>query len=514
MIKCSIFGWKSSMYLLETIESRASFMIEELERRIMLAVIPAFDDVPFTRDGGNGRVLVSAWTQGGAAIVLRVMSDGSLDHAFGGGDGMVFLDGAGWIDDLRVQGDGKILVLTAPPGHRAAVLYRLNPDGQPDQTFGTHGSVILYGETPILGQVDVEKNGRILVAEVERDLITEGSNVGIWRFTETGQLDSSFSEAGRAVIHSPVKLWYVASLTDQRSGKIDLVLTPDSLVRGGAFVRLLPNGSLDRSFAQGGITAVIVRYRIDIESDPLSNEKLLTVEQNDDLIDQPAMVLRQYDLDGRLDPTFGDQGVRIFPGIYTALVYSPPLGIGPRRTALGLLISEGSDDSLNVLMINRDGSPDTNFADGGWFLVQKNSLEMMGMGMDVSPGEDGGLLVTHLRGGYFEGRPSELVITSLDREGQRRATFGADGQIVLDIDRSIVPPIDLVQESLDASSSNPRHQDGRADDAGGTLDQTVFSVQVSPFSTQSLRDDDGEALLDISPRSALLGQTEDDLFAE
>src|SRR3712207_6425002 len=84
-----------------------------------------------------------------AAAAQAPVQDGSLDMTFGG-DGIVLTD-VGPSDDIglqiALQADDKIVIAgwiidDESISDRDYGLIRLHPDGTPDTTFGTNGSVI------------------------------------------------------------------------------------------------------------------------------------------------------------------------------------------------------------------------------------------------------------------------------------------------------------------------------------------------------------------------------------
>ena len=159
--------------------------------------------------------LVAAGTAGsgqGAAptqdtfVISRFTPAGAFDQSFGD-HGVVAAvvplpSGAqdAELTDAVVEPDGRILVAGVvrftTPGHASVVLYRVNPDGSPDASFGTGGFV--QDAVPAATSADVHAialtaDGSILVAG-QRD-----SRFSVARLKPDGTLDPAFGTNGLAV---------------------------------------------------------------------------------------------------------------------------------------------------------------------------------------------------------------------------------------------------------------------------------------------------------------------------
>lgn len=175
----------------------------------------------------DGKILVI-----GSSGLVRYNTDGSLDTSFGTG-GIVPTAGTSWV---AVQADGRIV--TAGPELR-----RFNADGTPDLSFGTSGVI----EGSNVSQFALQPDGKIVAVN---------GNV-VWRYNPDGSVDWSFA-GGRTV----------APATSAASeGRDTIALAPDgkivwvgSLPYGGGTaieaVRFNTDGSLDTSFATGGIAII------------------------------------------------------------------------------------------------------------------------------------------------------------------------------------------------------------------------------------------------------------------
>ncbi|MBS1793890.1 MAG: hypothetical protein JSS81_08545 [Acidobacteria bacterium] len=137
--------------------------------------------------------------------VLRLTADGALDGSFDS-DGKIVLNilGVESATSLAIQPDGRILVFgnTGPglgQGSNAALL-RFNPDGSPDDSFGSGGRIVVAAASAV--KIALQPDGKILAAVI--DYQPESfSKFGLWRFLANGSFDAGFSDDGRTRFNRP-----------------------------------------------------------------------------------------------------------------------------------------------------------------------------------------------------------------------------------------------------------------------------------------------------------------------
>ena len=167
-------------------------------------------------------------------VLERANPDGSLDTSFGD-RGTVFYPGISFTTFrfIAVGSDDRI-VLTGQ-SDTGSVLYRLNPDGSPDLTFG--GGEVHIGLNISAAVLAIQPDGMVLIGGSES---SGNGDFAIARFRADGDLDTSFGDAGEIV-------------TDIASGSndsiSDIVIQADGgIVAGGAsaghlaLARYLPGG--------------------------------------------------------------------------------------------------------------------------------------------------------------------------------------------------------------------------------------------------------------------------------
>lgn len=188
-------------------------------------------------------------TQGFAA---RFLSDGTLDTSFGtAGFYRMDMDQQTYAFSIALQNDGKVLFGGGfPPmtvgGTGAALAIRLNTDGSPDPAWG-NGGILRIDGTP-------QSSNQFLSLAIQRDgrvLATTGDNL-IYRFNGDGSFDMSFNGTGfhgPAIVEpgsssNPTK---VLTLAGGRIMVVGLVSLSTS-----SFSRFSADGTLDNTFSADG----------------------------------------------------------------------------------------------------------------------------------------------------------------------------------------------------------------------------------------------------------------------
>ena len=203
----------------------------------------------------------------GLFAVARYLPDGQLDRSVSG-DGRVSLD-LGYGDDIAravaVLPRGKILVAGQGTRNRGLTeddfaLVRLRRDGARDPTFSGDGVCLInFGARrfDISYSLDVQEDGRILVAGSSADERDAHPRVAIARLDPDGSLDGGFGNGGLLRFRPGPYGGYAAAVLQHPDGRI--------LVAGRRFVdgqhdasdwmvlRHQAGGSLDPSFGEGGM---------------------------------------------------------------------------------------------------------------------------------------------------------------------------------------------------------------------------------------------------------------------
>jgi uncharacterized delta-60 repeat protein len=322
--------------------------------------------------------------------IARFHADGSLDTSFGN-NGLTETHVSNTADEAEcaiVQPDGKILVGGSVGNGANIALVRYNADGSLDSSFGTGGILITSVITPNPGpqSVALQADGKILVAgeidTVQVTLPAPGGSYqstvtrsGVVRYNADGSLDQSFGTGGELIFSFGNPGAMANAVAVQPDGKFVVVGTSSETrqvvgmvgtsINGSPFTfvptapyaetdsfftvaRYNQDGSLDATFAQGGVSQLLLR---DVPYSSGGHADGVTVEANGKIVVTGAVdpvlffhadiywvgmppytdppqppntgpVTVQYNPDGTLDTSFGVGGILFGP-----LAPPPPLPV-------------------------------------------------------------------------------------------------------------------------------------------------------------------------------------------
>lgn len=296
--------------------------------------------------------------------------DAQIDPTFGT-NGLVTINSS-QVDvplETFVLPDGKFLVVNR--GGDIAFSYyfiKYNADGTPDTNYGTGGSVQLTvpasgSGTPKLNKAVRQPDGKIILAG------QDSSDGIVLRYNENGSLDTSFASGG---VHRP-------SFPDSNDGINSAIIQTDGKILIGGFTT---NSSVNRLF------------------------------------------LMRYLLNGTVDSTFGTNGSIIHETIasnfYTTMCVQMFLQSTGKILCSNGNVSSGANSS--VRRFNSDGSIDNTFAvitTRGWNAVQP----------------DDKILVAHLsqRNESLERTHFDGVIIRYNADGTLDTGFGGGGTTYIDL---------------------------------------------------------------------------------
>ena len=313
------------------------------------------------------------------ALAFRVGA-GGRDRSFDG-DGIrpLNLTGVEIATGVAIQPDGKIVVAGQTSLSSDAAVWRLNPDGSPDNSFHNDGiRNLTFGGVEALTDVAIQPDGKIVVAgqtNIEQ-------NAAVWRLNPDGTPDNSFDNDGRRAINSGgVETGQALAL--QPDGKI---VVAGSAGDDGAVYRLNADGSLDNGFDGDGARGV---------GSPAQIENLFDVAIQPDgkivvsgrTFNGDNVLVARLGADGTPDPAFGVGGERAVANPGNDLAFA----IAVQPDGKLLIAGRSSNDGL-LLRLNADGTSDETFAPGGVFeltsLVTANAIARQADGKIVVAGED------------------------------------------------------------------------------------------------------------------------------
>ncbi|HWE34482.1 MAG TPA: hypothetical protein VG410_13405, partial [Solirubrobacteraceae bacterium] len=326
------------------------------------------------------------------AVLAEVASSalatpGALDPSFGR-RGMVAEPYGEWVAAVAaaVQPDGKIVTVgeaELSDKRYALISTRMLRNGRLDPSYGSGGWVVLsFGGVGGGNAITILPNGEILLAGAARTAKKAPLGFAVVKLEPDGQLDKSFGNGGAAIV--PIGTGAIVNAIGVRpDGKIVLGGTAELSYPRFAVVRLNPDGTLDRSFGDGGVVTLSepgAAWGMGLRKDGsivlagtstagvggglydlLTSVGLGGVARH--LLAGAQYMAAALTPDGRLDPGFGQNGVVQFgigtEALCTALAVQPDGGVvlaGSAFTTTGV--------SATVQLLP-DGSLDHSFGVGG-----------------------------------------------------------------------------------------------------------------------------------------------------
>lgn len=239
-----------------------------------------------------------------------------------------------------------------------------------------------------------------------------------------GELDPSFGTGGK--VQSPIgPESYGGGVAVQSDGKILAVGTPEES-QGFSVARLLPDGSPDPSWGEGGVvTTPLGKFASAFDVAVQPDGKIVVVGEAPGAVNEDFAIVR-YRSNGELDPSFGEGGIVILP-VGTEGDQGRVVAVGPggRIAVVGISDLPGFRNAVGVAMLESDGNPEAAFAGDGTTLVQTESGEDdRGEGVDFQ--SDGKIVIADSTGaGIGDG----FTVIRLGLDGEPDPSFGGDGVV-------------------------------------------------------------------------------------
>jgi uncharacterized delta-60 repeat protein len=277
----------------------------------------------------DGKIVVAGgafplFTFAGDFKVVRYNPNGSLDTSFGAG-GIVtttFPEGS-YAFDVALQPDGKIIAagtvfVDFNPGDASNTdfaLARYNPDGTPDASFGSGGTVM----TDFVG---AEDDAFSILVQLDGKIIAVGSanspatfyDFAAARYLANGTLDSTFGTGGRVQTdfgdHNFDRARSAALQADGRIVAAGFAISQNGGVQNFAVARYTSNGVLDTTFSRDGKTQIDFGNCCQSANKVLlqSDGKIITVGYANTEDPDSDFLLARLNPRGSLDSTFGIGG--------------------------------------------------------------------------------------------------------------------------------------------------------------------------------------------------------------
>jgi uncharacterized delta-60 repeat protein len=197
-------------------------------------------------------------------ILFKLTPAGAPDLSFGQG-GYQFLEPLAegmWtgLYDVIIQPDGKIVTMTSGLDNQTyqndvIMMWRNNPDGTPDNTFGTNGRAVTAEANVNLTSIAMVRlsTGKFVVSVTRND---NGMKPWLYRFNPDGSLDPGFTDANNfpgGIQPTPGEGVGIAGALELAGNDMVYItgLTNIAGTNHNYMARLKPDGTLDPAFASG-----------------------------------------------------------------------------------------------------------------------------------------------------------------------------------------------------------------------------------------------------------------------
>ncbi|RYE21626.1 MAG: hypothetical protein EOP51_15190 [Sphingobacteriales bacterium] len=354
-----------------------------------------------------------------------------LDHSFGtnGCVSNLSVTPNSRVNDIEIQPDGKIVGILY--NSLKFQVFRLKKTGDLDLAFGVNGFADVQLSATASNyavSLALQPDGKILVAGVVHQ---NDDDIAILRFNTDGSADASFGNNG------VVKTGTYTGCNDMAQ---KLLLRPDGKILVAArkaktgektkelLIQYKDDGDIDNSFGTNGM--VMSSYdgnETDLQSATLQPDgKILTTGYTYvGQVSNADVFVTRYNEDGSIDMNFGDEG-RVIKN------YVPTAKEDGRRILVqssGKIVVACYATMLSFLTfrLNEDGTDDKRYGTNG---VSSLNLNLSDFSFDAMlVGKDEILI-----GGNVETTGSyDYNIVRLDKNGNSKYTFGANGQITTDV---------------------------------------------------------------------------------
>jgi uncharacterized delta-60 repeat protein len=415
------------------------------------------------------------------ASFARYNADGSPDLSFGTNGQVQHWPGRDVSSsDMVVLPDGSIIAAgdTRDTGDINSIyVVKLDPNGNPDPTFGVGGVVLApfpgYGYLQSAAMVR-QPNGSIVVTGfLGGDLESQRRTIGAYRLLPNGTFDPTFGTAGYATIlyGNPDDSVQVSDVVLQADGKLVVVGGAGRFrepALGHVLVRFNANGTRDTSFGTNGIVTTPYGAQNSAHSVLVQADgKIVTGGEMlapSDEFSHYSWALTRYNSNGSLDPTFGYGGKVTIPvdvGQLLDVILQPDGKIVGAGTSSNGLVGT----LMRFLPGNRTSVSDFD-QDNGGFTYQDDTFKgtnkpVYAAGARItSGGFNGGALRVRL------GNVDENDILNMSGGWRRTITLPSASRVYVTFRYNVVAPPNLepdeyaqVMASIDGSLRSPNGAD-------------------------------------------------------
>jgi uncharacterized delta-60 repeat protein len=439
-------------------------------------------------------------------FVMRLLPDGTPDMSFANA-GLLKVDGPGVtvVSSIALNGTSIVVGASSDFGsHSDFLVMQYLEDGTPDPGFGTSGiSKIDIGNTDFLEAVAVQSDGKIVAAGTVGEMSWQRPNFTLVRLLPNGKLDGSFHETGITSVDVDPGNHLLRTLDIDAAGQITVSGIIQRFGHAFAFARFSGDGSLDKSFGEGGKKLLdFGQVGGDLNGGILKGDGSFVgigfyfpYSVPNSTLD---FMLIHLNADGHPNSQFGNNGMLtgFIPGKLAGL-YQPKLfsdgKVIVRYTAFG---ENGMQGLIRYLP---DGTTDVEFAEQG---ILKTSAYLF----DVLPDQS---IVTFESVHDNTTYTNSTVMSRYTKEGKPDLSFGKNGQKVISLRANSYLSATALQPGggilLTGWFSNERWQqqgfmvrldaDGNVDKQFGAGGEVAFSAEPFEYPEQPTIQPDGRLLL-------------------
>lgn len=270
--------------------------------------------------GGSGPSPTS--TSADVLFIARLDAGGTLDSTFDG-DGIAVLappittDG---FDALVVEPDGGVVAaaLGGGTGGSTMALVRFLSDGSPDAAYGTGGivtQVVSMGTSAAVVGLVRQPDGKLVASAGGGESYGTGNGFFLYRFDGSGAIDPTFGSGGTVqTILDPVGIARANAIALQPDGRIVAVGRGQSHDEA-VILRYDDDGSLDATFGTAGMVSVFPNG-----PQLLDDWRAVALQSDGRIVVAGFAALARLEADGTFDAGFGDAGLVTSPYGQIALI--------------------------------------------------------------------------------------------------------------------------------------------------------------------------------------------------